>query len=229
MSTRQLAAANSRRSRTQSVDPDGRPTPEACSDSQRGGPVQPRAKERYERVLEAAGQVFAEVGIEAATTNLIAERAGTSVGSVYSFLGSKDVIASVLSQRCLTALSTALDGVVIDAEGPDAVIGSLVQAIHSVFIREPGLRPLLRSRRSSQLEIAAAALWACPVDPLERLIALRRPSSECARRRSVAGMCAGIIYGVVAEVVNRPDDEQAATLAELQLVISSYVTAAVPA
>lgn len=215
----------SRRHRTHPGDPQESPQRRARSGSRRRGPVQPRAKERYERVLEAASQVFAEVGIELANTNLIAQRAGTSIGSVYSLLGSKDVIASVLFERYQSALNAALDKVVIEADGPDTVIGSLVHVVHRVVIDEPGLLPLLRSRRPGALEVATGALRASLIGPLDRLIGLRRPSSDPARRHTVATMCAGILFGVVAETADRPEDEQAAALAELQLVISAYVTA----
>ena len=55
------------------------------SDLLRRLPQQSRSQQRVTQILEAAAQVFAEVGYEAASTSLIATQAKTSVGSLYRF------------------------------------------------------------------------------------------------------------------------------------------------
>jgi AcrR family transcriptional regulator len=62
-------------------------------------PVQKRGQLRVEAILDAAEAVFGEMGVEAATTNAIAERAGASVGSLYHFFANKDAILSALVER----------------------------------------------------------------------------------------------------------------------------------
>jgi AcrR family transcriptional regulator len=52
-------------------------------------PVQRRAKETHNRIIEAARAVFAEHGFDAATTTMIAEGAGVSIGSVYAHFEDK--------------------------------------------------------------------------------------------------------------------------------------------
>ncbi|RJR49660.1 MAG: TetR/AcrR family transcriptional regulator [Desulfobacteraceae bacterium] len=56
-------------------------------------PIQRRARETVEVILEAAAQVFAEEGYFA-TTNRIAQRAGVSIGSLYQYFNNKDEILS---------------------------------------------------------------------------------------------------------------------------------------
>lgn len=68
---------------------------------ERRAPVQRRGRERVEAILDAAESVIGEVGLEAATTNAIAERAGASVGSVYHFFRNKDAIVDALLERYL--------------------------------------------------------------------------------------------------------------------------------
>lgn len=68
---------------------------------ERRAPVQRRGRERVEAILDAAEAVIAEVGLEAATTNAIAERAGSSVGSLYHFFRNKDAIVHGLLERYL--------------------------------------------------------------------------------------------------------------------------------
>ncbi|MCV0424280.1 MAG: TetR family transcriptional regulator [Roseibium sp.] len=59
---------------------------------QRRRPKQLRSRMMVEVTIEAARQVFAEHGFEAATTNQIAARAGISIGSLYQYFPNKDAL-----------------------------------------------------------------------------------------------------------------------------------------
>jgi AcrR family transcriptional regulator len=80
---------------------DGEPmkAPESVSTSMRRLPKQKRSQQRVERILEAAAEVFASVGYEAATTHAIASRAGTAIGSLYQFFPDKLAIFHALEER----------------------------------------------------------------------------------------------------------------------------------
>jgi AcrR family transcriptional regulator len=58
---------------------------------------QERGKKRITELLRAAGEVFADVGYENATTNAIAARAGVSPGTLYQFFPNKQAIAEALA------------------------------------------------------------------------------------------------------------------------------------
>jgi AcrR family transcriptional regulator len=73
--------------------------PESLSTSMRRLPKQKRSQQRVERILEAAAEVFAEVGYEAATTHAIATHAGTAIGSLYQFFPDKLAIFHALEKR----------------------------------------------------------------------------------------------------------------------------------
>ncbi len=62
-------------------------------------PKQERGKQRVEKILDAAAEIFAEVGYEAATTHVIAARANTAVGSLYQFFPDKSAIFNALEIR----------------------------------------------------------------------------------------------------------------------------------
>ena len=79
-------------------------------------PQQDRGQRRIERILQAAAEVIAEVGVEQATTNAIAARAETSVGSLYQFFPNKDAIVQALAARYVREL-----GEVMEASMPDYV------------------------------------------------------------------------------------------------------------
>jgi AcrR family transcriptional regulator len=62
-------------------------------------PKQQRGKERVEKILDAAAAVFDQVGYEAATTHLIAAKAGTAIGSLYQFFPDKAAIFNAMELR----------------------------------------------------------------------------------------------------------------------------------
>jgi len=62
-------------------------------------PKQKRSQERVEKILQAAAEVFVEVGYEAATTHIIAAKAETAVGSLYQFFPDKLAIFQALEAR----------------------------------------------------------------------------------------------------------------------------------
>jgi AcrR family transcriptional regulator len=62
-------------------------------------PKQERSKARVEQILEAAALVFDEMGYEAATTHLIAEKAETAIGTLYQFFPDKAALFNALEVR----------------------------------------------------------------------------------------------------------------------------------
>lgn len=74
------------------------PEPRAAA---RTVPTQARSRERYERILEAATIEFAQAGFVAATMEGIAQRAETSIGSVYRFFPDKRAVYEALVSKHL--------------------------------------------------------------------------------------------------------------------------------
>jgi AcrR family transcriptional regulator len=74
------------------------------SDYMRSMPKQERGERRMQRLLDAAEQIFAERGYKAATTNEIAARAQTSIGTLYRFFPNKEAIVQHLIERYIQEL-----------------------------------------------------------------------------------------------------------------------------
>lgn len=88
--------------------------------SDRRVPVQERSRRRYEQILDAAAEIFAEVGYDAATMESIAARAETSIGSVYQFFKNKLSVFEAVAERCLA--STRSISMALEVEvGPEVV------------------------------------------------------------------------------------------------------------
>ena len=68
-------------------------------------PQQHRGQRRFEQLLDAAEALIIEQGLDAFTTNAVAERAKSSVGSLYHFFpGGKEAIVEGLAVRYLTRM-----------------------------------------------------------------------------------------------------------------------------
>jgi AcrR family transcriptional regulator len=66
-------------------------------------PKSPQGLATQEAILEASVQILLASGVEALNTNLIAERAGVSVGSLYQYFENKDEILLELLKRAIDA------------------------------------------------------------------------------------------------------------------------------
>jgi AcrR family transcriptional regulator len=85
-----------------------------------------RKEARPQELLEAALDVFAEKGFNAARVEDIAERAGVSKGTVYLYFETKEEIFRTLVRENLRARITPLRDSVVHFEGPSSELIALV-------------------------------------------------------------------------------------------------------
>ncbi|QRZ08093.1 TetR/AcrR family transcriptional regulator; helix-turn-helix transcriptional regulator [Mycolicibacterium austroafricanum] len=109
-------------------------------------PRQRRSRETVNTLVEAAAQLFSAEGI-AATTNRIAERAGTSIGTLYQYFPDKFALLRAVADRHvrdadreLTAVFAALR---TDAPPFDATMGTVLEAVVTLHAGRPKLHALL--------------------------------------------------------------------------------------
>src|ERR1700679_3150260 len=70
--------------------------PSRLSNAARRAPQQDRSTRRVAAFLEAGDSLFAELGFEGATMTAIADRAGSSIGALYSYFPDKKALAIAL-------------------------------------------------------------------------------------------------------------------------------------
>lgn len=75
---------------------------------QKKTPLQPRALETYQRILDACAELLGEVGIERLSTNLVCRRAGISPPALYHYFPNKYAILHELSKRLMLQQSSLL-------------------------------------------------------------------------------------------------------------------------
>lgn len=117
--------------------------------SPRKKPIQPRARETVDVILEAAAQVFSMEGYHA-TTNRIAQRAGVSIGSLYQYFRDKDEILSSLLERHVREgndlLSRELPGIMASGKITRPMIRRLIEIMIGLHKRDPALHRVLFER-----------------------------------------------------------------------------------
>lgn len=67
--------------------------------SPRKQPKQDRSQATVEAILMAAAHILTELGLDAFTTNRVAERAGVSIGSLYQYFPNKKALLFALAQQ----------------------------------------------------------------------------------------------------------------------------------
>lgn len=108
-------------------------------------PRQARSLAMVEAILEATARVLAERGYAGTNTNVVAERAGVSVGSVYQYFPNKDSLITALHERHGAQMYAAI-AAVLAAERPDGLQGhvrAMVRALLAAHRVAPELHRVL--------------------------------------------------------------------------------------
>ena len=190
-------------------------------------PRQARAQERVERILDAAEQVFAEVGFGTATTNQIALQAGTSIGSLYEFFPNKEALARSLAERYITQIGPVYETLLVDEPtllGSELVI-RIIESFDRYFREQPGAVPLLNGRLTSpELLAAGEKLQAAMVAGIDRLLAIRRPDVLAEHRITVSSIIAEVIRSMLVMADSVPLSRRRVIVRETERMINGYLT-----
>ncbi|MCP9223560.1 TetR/AcrR family transcriptional regulator [Erythrobacter sp. LQ02-29] len=117
-------------------------------------PKQKRARATYDALLQAAGELLAEVGVDRITTNMICARADVTPPALYRYFRDKDAVLEALGRRLMERQNDALKAWVARHE-PDGIASfrgnteELLRATHEVTRSEPGAMWILRALRAS--------------------------------------------------------------------------------
>ena len=84
------------------------------------------------RIIEAAGELLGEVGLEATTLKAICDRAGVKAGSFYNLFRSKDEVVLRVLRQAITAVDP-------DPEGETDTLEQLVDAYVGFFTEQSAL------------------------------------------------------------------------------------------
>ncbi len=177
------------------------PPPPPPAGPPRAVPAQARSRERYERILDAATAIFAEVGYEAATTEAIAERAETSIGSVYRFFPNKLALFQALIPRYLDKVRAIFDALLTAepiAPSWQGTVERAIDAFASFDLEDPGFRVILMSLKvTDQLLVEGDRVNREFARRLELALAPRTPGLDAARRHVVATVVVELVSALL--------------------------------
>ena len=196
----------------------------------RHAPTQRRSQERLARIARAAGELCAQLGADAVTMEAIAERAETSIGSLYRFYPNRDALLEAVAERYVADLGAVLDGEEGAAERVAALpIGELVDAILEPFVAfhraHPGYFAILFAPQGSvALRAVRGRLRQRLAARLEALLALRAPRLTPERRRRVALTTVEAARALL-QFIERsvPRGEQAPMRQEMRALLVAYL------
>ncbi len=95
-------------------------------------PRQARSRALVEAILEATARVLAEHGYAGTNTNVVAERAGVSVGSVYQYFPNKDSLVTALHERHAAQMQAAVEEALARGRAAD-LPGCLAAIVHALL------------------------------------------------------------------------------------------------
>lgn len=119
--------------------------PRHSADLERRNPKQARALETVEIIFEATTRILLQDGAASLNTNLIAERAGISIGTLYQYFPNKEAILVAMARRELEASGKALLKAISDASaGPQPDLAQhAIRALIATFSRQRKVRQIL--------------------------------------------------------------------------------------
>jgi AcrR family transcriptional regulator len=188
---------------------------------------QERGKKRMAELLRAAGQVFADVGYENATTNAIAARAGVSPGTLYQFFPNKQAIAEALA-NAYAAEDQALHESVLNLSDAEVPLRDLIDRLVGPFLQfrrnAPGFDTLfVGSVVSRELAERIQALHQQMLQRIAHLIQIRAPHLSAKSVQRAAETAVQIVKGMLPLALNGSANERKVGERELKLVLERYL------
>ena len=105
-------------------------------------PQQSRATQTVAAILEAAARILETKGLAGLNTNLVAQRAGVSIGSLYQYFPGKDALIVALCLREHAVFFAEAQGALGEPTGRQALRHLIAVSVHQQ-LRRPTLARLL--------------------------------------------------------------------------------------
>lgn len=191
-------------------------------------PKQKRSRQRVDAILNAASELFAEVGYEAATIVEIASRSNTAVGSMYQFFANKEAILYAIVERYVAAATEVFANIQVKSY-PDM---TLEQSIKAILVP---LKNFIRDNRDFQVIFSTQrgpafleqTIRAMDEDFLarnDRALAQARPNLDPAARRKYSLICMVIMKALLGMTTYSTELTFDEIFEELEAVYIRYLT-----
>ena len=188
---------------------------------------QKRGALRVEEVLQAAGALFAEVGYDKVTTNMIAERAGVSRGSLYQFFPNKEAIAQAFAADAIEQLHRVYDSM-LSSEAMtlplQEFLDTFIDRIVAFNRNCPGYLALeLGSTISSSLALVLAKLQQGLLARQDALLAVYWPHSTGEQRHLPLLITYRLFLALLPLALQGDEEQQKTIVHEMKMVLYRYL------
>lgn len=164
-------------------------------------PRQGRSRQTMNAVLDAVPRVIRREGVDAITTNRIAEAAGVSIGSLYQYFPDKKAIFSALHERHVEDVHRVIERALAERAGTlDGFTRTLVEQLAELHGADPELHELIEEQ--------------VPQGPLGFRRALRETFTRVTSSERMLFVLPNVIEAVVHGIAQRPRQVAAADLRE---------------
>lgn len=203
--------------------------PDRDGDGERRKPQQSRGRQRVDRILAAAAEIVAEVGVAGMTIHAVAQRSRTTTGSIYHFFRDRNDIVRALAERHRIALMELQQGAAGEAETWASLpIARAVNRFLTPFLdyieRHPDLLSVLQaSAGPNERFLHDEELDEAGIGLTESFVAARTPGISPPERRARAIMCHAIIEGTLAVMTRVADPSAQVLVRELERAVVEYL------
>lgn len=192
-------------------------------------PTQERSRARVAGILKAAGALLGEVGYDGLSTNLIAERAGVPVGSIYQFFeGKDDIIAALVEQfqdSILRLANERLDAA-LAARDRRAFIARLVDGIAGIQAEASAFVCVFSGSQShARFDDLARELRRTLIHHLDQVFAEAFPRLLKDNRSRMLAAWSDITGAMLSSLDRSKPGERGKLLEELKTILGAYLDA----
>ncbi|MGF6772392.1 AcrR family transcriptional regulator [Paraburkholderia sp. GAS199] len=186
-------------------------------------PLQRRSANTVESVLEAAARILETHGVDAYTTNAVAQRAGVSIGSLYQYFPNRDALTVALIERESAQLLADIEAARWLAHSRECV-RAMVGAAVAHQMRRPALARIIdvEERRlplGERNQRVAATIHAAIVEALT----VRDGAPDLSEASLVAYDLLAIVRGMIDDAGERGERDAAALETRVMRAVDGYV------
>jgi len=190
-------------------------------------PRQERSQKRVANIVDAAGQLLEEVGYIALTTNAIAARAGTSIGSLYQFFPNKDAVVAELVKSFRKELGDFFDNALSVDLAQNSIthfVDVVVDGIEGLRERTPGFGSVFSFRRlSANVEDQRLRMESDIIAPLSELLAEAYPGVSDEQRERCMLVVTETTKMLMGKVAGESKEIQQTMRDELKRMLGLYL------
>ena len=195
-------------------------------------PRQDRSQGTYEAILEAAGELLKEVGIERLSTNLVCKRAGLTPPALYRYFPNKYALLKELGARLMQVQDEAVyewqdevragDADSIDVEAEK--MSEILKHLNAITAEFPGGGWIMRALRAvpTLSEVRIESRESVAARDYEMLVR-RYPDADKKVLRIAATLCVEVLYASMELVTDQPELDADLITHEISYMVALYL------